>query len=406
MVKLVLLYFAVFGGSEKDFSQAVAVDGKGYLVIAGSSGSDNFPVTEDAAQAKPMARTWTPFVTKTSGEGAQRLYSTYLGGTSIGYGSAVAAGADGSVCLAGATEAADFPVTAGAAQRKFGGKGGRRGAGDAFVAKFDAEGKVVFASYFGGTADEGATAVAVGEGGECIVGGFTTSADLPVTRKSAYAKRPPGLLSGFLAVFSADGTIIQYGTFLPHDVSAMQVTPGSVCYVAGKDRVSKIGLSGKRPVWSVALGRGEEFVRAMTMDGAEHLRVVSESDKGGKGALVRVRTKDGGLEGAVAYGESEFTSIHGIGAAGGGRLWIGGSAGQPEKAFVALVDAEGKELQRRNAGDPGEVRVRALAAGPQGTVFATGETESDVFVWKLQINNARDRTAIRTPAETLATARR
>lgn len=405
MVKLVLLYFAVFGGDGKDFSQAIAVDGKGYLVIAGSSGSGDFPVTDGAAQAKPAARTWTPFVMKTSGEGAQRLYSTYLGGTSISYGSAVAAGPDGSVCLAGATEAADFPVTAGVAQAKFAGKGGRRGAGDAFVAKFDADGKLVYASYFGGKADEGATAVAMGADGECIIGGFTTSADLPVTRKSAFAKRPPGLLSGFLAVFSADGKRVEYGTFLPHDVSVMRVTAGGV-YVAGKDRVSKIGLTGKRPEWSVALGRSEEFVRAMTLDGEEHLRVVSEADKGGKGALVRVRTKDGGIEGTVPYGETEFLSIQGIAAAGGGRLWIGGSAGQPEKAFVALLDAEGKLLQRRDAGDPGEVRVRALTAGPQGTVYATGETENDVFVWKLQVSTVRDRSAIRRPAATLATARR
>ncbi|MBL8177466.1 MAG: SBBP repeat-containing protein [Bryobacterales bacterium] len=404
MVQLALLYFAVFGGDGKDFPQGIAVDGSGYVAIAGTSGSTNFPVTEDAGQIKPAAKTWTPFAMKTSGEGAQRLYSTYLGGKAVSYGTAVAAGMDGSVCLAGAVSG-DFPVTAGAAQAKYAGTGGRLGAGDAFVAKFDAAGKLVYASYFGGSSDEGATAVAMGEGGECMAAGFTTSGDLPVTKKSAYSKRPKGVLSGFLAVFSHDGKRVVYATYLPHDVLAMQAT-GGMCYVVGKNKATKIGCKGKREIWSVGIAREGEFGRALTLDGANHLRVVSESEKGGKGAILRLRSKDGVAEGTAPFGENEFTSIHGIAAAGGGRLWIGGSAGQPEKAFVALLDAEGKTLQRRNSGEPGEVRVRALAAGPQGTVFAAGETEGDVFVWKLQVSSARDRSASRTEPATLATARR
>jgi hypothetical protein len=404
MDSLLLLYAVLFGGAGRDFPQAIAVDGAGQAIVSGSTASDNFPTTAGAILGKPKARAWHSFVMNT--EGTRQVFSTYLGGGSHSYGSAVAAGAQGEVCAAGATAAADFPVTAGAAQTKFGGSGGRRGAGDAFVAKFDASGKLVYASYFGASSDEGATAVGISERGECIVGGFTTSGDLATTRKSAYAKRPPGLLSGFLAVFSPDGSRVTYATYLPHDVSAMRIRAEGVSYVAGKDRVSRIGWDGKKESWSVAAGLDGGWIRAMALDGADHLWVVSEAGNGGKGEVIRLRTKDGGVAGRIPYGETGFTSIHSIAAAPDGRIWTGGSTGQPGRAFVALLDASGTELMRHEAGDKGEQQVRALAAGPAGMVFAAGEAAEDVFVWKLQVNSARGRTAIQTQPAIQATNRR
>ncbi|MFN7933678.1 MAG: hypothetical protein U0R19_10140 [Bryobacteraceae bacterium] len=405
MDALLLLYFAVFGGGGRDFPQAITVDGTGHAIVAGTSASDNFPTSAGAAQAKPKARAWTPFLAQLSADGNQRVFATYLGGGAHSYGSATAVGRDGAVCLAGATSAADFPVTASAAYTKFGGTGGRRGAGDAYVAKFDAAGKLVYASYFGGASDEGATSVAMTAAGECVAAGFTTSGNLPTTHKAAYEKRPAGKLSGFLAVFSPDGKQVTYATYLPHDVSAMQMTAGGICYVAGKEWVSKIGCKGKRAQWSVAVGSGEgEWTRALALDGTEHVRAVRESGPG-KGSIVRLRAKDGHQEGAIPYGETGFTAVHAV-AADGERLWIAGSSGQPERAFVAVLDANGKELMRHDAGDKGEERIRALATGPGGTVFAAGEAAEDVFVWKLRINNASGRTAIQTQTTTLATLRR
>ncbi|MBS1830455.1 MAG: hypothetical protein JST93_34450 [Acidobacteria bacterium] len=404
MDSLLLLYFAVFGGGGRDFPQSIAVNGAGHAIVAGTSASDNFPTSAGAAQAKPKTRAWTPFLAEMSADGSDRVFATYLGGSAHSYGSAVAAGRDGSVCLAGATSAADFPVTAGSAQTKFGGTGGRRGAGDAYVAKFDSSGRLVYASFFGGTSDEGATAVAMTTAGECVAAGFTTSGNLPTTHKSAYEKRPAGKLSGFLAVFSSDGKQVTYATYLPHDVSAMQMTAGGICFVAGKEWVSKIGCKGKRVQWSVAAGGGEgEWTRALALDGTDHLRVVREAGPG-KGAIARMRVKDGQVEGTMPYGENGFTSVQAV-AADGERLWIAGSSGQPERAFVAVFDAHGKELMRHDAGDKGEERVRALAMGPGGTVFAAGEAAEDVFVWKLRVNSASGRTAIQTQTTTLATNR-
>lgn len=386
MDQLTLLFFVVFGGMGKDLPQAIAVDGKGQAIVAGTSASDNFPTSEGAPQPKPKARAWTPILTKLSPGGEQRLYSTYLGGSGHSYGASVATDVEGNVCLAGATASDNFPVTAGAAQTKFGGSGGRRGAGDAYVAKFDPDGKLIYASYFGGSSDDGATAVAISEAGECIIGGFTTSGDLPATPKSAYPKRPPGTLSGFLAVLSPDGASLTYATFMPHDVSVMKLISDGATFVAGRDHLSKIAHNGKREAWSVAISRNEgDWTRALSLDGPDHLRIVSESAKGGKGTILRVRTSDGTIAGSIPFGETAPTTIHSLVVDSAGQLWIAGSTGQPEEAFVAVLDSDGKQLQHRNAGPQAEQRVRALTLDSQGAALAIGESDEDIFLWKLAL---------------------
>src|SRR5215213_4629828 len=57
----------------------------------------------------------------------------------------------GNTYVTGGTESTNFPVTAGSAQPSYGG-----GGGDAFVAKIDANGDVVYSTYLGGNGfDEG-----------------------------------------------------------------------------------------------------------------------------------------------------------------------------------------------------------------------------------------------------------
>lgn len=405
-----MVYLAVFGGQSFDFPQSVALDSAGRAVVVGSTSSSDFPLTEGMTLSKPTGQDWMVFVRKLTEDGSHPVYSTLLGGKGRSYGSAVASDKAGNVCVGGSTMAANFPVTSSAAQTKFGGAGGRRGSGDAFVAKFDPAGKLLYASYFGGASDEGATAVAINGAGECIIAGFTASKDLPVTRKAAYSKKPPNGVSGFLAQFSANGERIVYGTYLPHDVLTMTVDGDGFCYAAGTGWLTKIGLNGKRAVWSSSIGAKDgDYARALAIDADGHVRVVMEDKQGGKGSIVRVRKRDGSLAGAIAFGDREYTAIYGVAVDAGGRLWITGGSGQPEQAFVALLDSDGRELLRRGPGNAHELRARTIALDGAGNAIVAGqtaakeETAEEVFVWKLRINTATGRTANQTQTGTLAT---
>jgi uncharacterized protein (TIGR03437 family) len=131
------------------------------------------------------------FVTKLSADGSSIVYSTYLRGHASmesfvnvlaepgvfqtqNWISAIALDAAGNITVAGGTRAVDFP-TANAAQPA------SAGLSDAFIATISADGsKLNDSTYFGGSQDDGALAVALDSQGNAIFAGQTWSGDFPV----------------------------------------------------------------------------------------------------------------------------------------------------------------------------------------------------------------------------------
>jgi uncharacterized protein (TIGR03437 family) len=131
------------------------------------------------------------FVTKFSADGSSMVYSTYLRGhTSMesfvnlvaspgvlqtqNWISAIALDAAGNATVAGGTRSVDFP-TANPAQPA------SAGLADAFVATITADGsKLNYATYFGGSGDDGALAAALDSQGNAIFAGQTFSGDFPL----------------------------------------------------------------------------------------------------------------------------------------------------------------------------------------------------------------------------------
>jgi len=131
------------------------------------------------------------FLTKLSADGASILFSTYLRGHASmesfvsllaepsvfmtqSWISAIALDAAGNATVAGGTRATDFP-TANAAQTA------SAGLADAFVATVAADGsKLTYSTYYGGSGDDGALAVALDTQGNAIFAGQTFSGDFPV----------------------------------------------------------------------------------------------------------------------------------------------------------------------------------------------------------------------------------
>ncbi len=113
-------------------------------------------------------------------------FLTYLGGAKNEYGWAIARDSSGNIFVAGETLSKDFvPLT-----NRFGivnsvghtnaYAGGTHAFGDAFIAKYDANGSNLFLSYFGGKSDDGALALDVDSAGNAYVTGFTDSTNFPL----------------------------------------------------------------------------------------------------------------------------------------------------------------------------------------------------------------------------------
>src|SRR5262249_8504533 len=147
----------------------IAVDGLGAAYVTGISSSADFPTLNDS---QPDYHGGTDaFVTKLS-PGGILVYSTYLGGSGLEDGRAVAVDGAGAAYIAGFTKSADFP-TAAPVQASL------QGAQDAFVTKLDASGVLAYSTYLGGTGFDFEYSIAVDGAGMAYVTGSTDSVDFP-----------------------------------------------------------------------------------------------------------------------------------------------------------------------------------------------------------------------------------
>jgi uncharacterized repeat protein (TIGR01451 family) len=198
-------YFATYlGGSDSEGANDVVVGGEGDIIssarqraiyVTGWTDSTNFPTAPGGSTS--LSGSSDVFVTKLRRVATyvSPEYSIYLGGSDSEAGSGIALDQDGNVYLTGATQSNDFPTTANAFDRTFNTCGDCDPINedeDAFIAKLDDTGALVYATYLGGSYydipglgkhhgyDRG-NAIAVDSSGIVYVTGFARSEDFPTT---------------------------------------------------------------------------------------------------------------------------------------------------------------------------------------------------------------------------------
>ncbi|HOL73413.1 MAG TPA: SBBP repeat-containing protein [Bryobacteraceae bacterium] len=188
-----LVYSTYLGGSGgaaglPESGKAIAVDSAGNAYVAGVTSSKNFPVA-GAAQPSPGGGTTDGFVVKLNPAGSSLVYSTYLGGASVDYCTAIALDAAGAVWVAGYTASANMTMKAPA-------QGSNAGLYDAFLVQLASNGSTIEQStYLGGSASD--SAYAIGIAAESIyVAGQTGSSNFPL--KEPVQASLSGMLDGFI----------------------------------------------------------------------------------------------------------------------------------------------------------------------------------------------------------------
>jgi hypothetical protein len=124
-----LAYSTYLGGAANDFGFDIGLDTAGNATVTGPTDSSNFPTTPDAIQSANAGFS-DVFITRLNATGTGLVFSTYLGGSGVESGFAIAVDPAGSIYVTGVTGSANFPTTPGAFQTVFKG-----GSSDAFVAK-------------------------------------------------------------------------------------------------------------------------------------------------------------------------------------------------------------------------------------------------------------------------------
>ena len=225
------------GGSDLEFPHSLLVDGRGQLLLLGTTSSANYPTTGTAvgrtfrggARIAPYGL-GSPFVltggadlvlSRLSANGGLLRASTYLGGTAndglldpaapapnlrYNYGDAfrgdLARDPQGNVYVASTTSSGDFPgITAGQPYR-----GGRT---DGLVTSLDSSlSQVRWTTLLGGADADAAYSLQREDTGDLLVAGGTASANLAGAARG-YQPTLGGSIDGFVARLTAGGALTQ-----------------------------------------------------------------------------------------------------------------------------------------------------------------------------------------------------
>jgi len=173
----VLTFSLYINGSGRDIAYAVSHDRIGFIYVAGTTTSSDFPLAGTPTQST-AGGSGDIFVAKIdphAAAGSQVIFSTYLGGSSTESFGGFVVGPNGDIYITGTTQSTNFPVTTGALQttQKI------TPNVDAFVSWIDANQTLVYSTYLGGSNPDTGNAIALDSKGHVWVTGGTLSDDFP-----------------------------------------------------------------------------------------------------------------------------------------------------------------------------------------------------------------------------------
>lgn len=208
-----LLYSTYLGGSNFDFTTSIAIDSSGNAFVTGQTNSTDFPVTSGTYQPSLLGGL-NAFVTKLNSLGTGLVYSTYLGGSQIDFGTEISVDSSGNAFVFGETSSSDFPTTSGAFQKTM------PGAGNTFITKFNSFGNgLIYSTFLGGSDSEQSGGLFIDPSGNAYVTGSTISSDFPTTPGVIQSTLALDAENTFITKLNSTGSALIYSTFFGGSVT-------------------------------------------------------------------------------------------------------------------------------------------------------------------------------------------
>ncbi len=226
-----MIFSTRFGGGGTEGIFGLDVDSSHNIYIGGYTTSNNttFPVL-NAYQGNNNGF-MDSFLAKLSPDGQTLFYSTFFGGSNYDYARSLAVDGSGNVVLTGYTDTPDtaaipFPLL-NPLQPTY------AGALDAFIARFNSSGSLVYSTYYGGDQSDQFESAAMDSTGRVHLAGWTESTNFPtVDPVQAYA----GNRDAVLTVLDSSGTVL-FSTFYGGAESdaawSVSVDDESVAWIGG-----------------------------------------------------------------------------------------------------------------------------------------------------------------------------
>jgi len=390
-----LLFTDTFAGKGIDTGTAIALDPSGNIYIAGTTTSNDFPLSKPL-QTQPNT-SGTGFIIKLTNDGTTILYSTYFGGT-LGATSitSLATDSNGNLYLTGMTTAPDFPHTTGMPFGQVKSQATSQSApliSGAILASISAAGdKILYSGVLSGTAlacsgndncfydlrNTLGIGVGVDAAGNASIAGNTNTTDLPTTTGALL----PGGFGAFVAKVNSGGTGLSYLTYLsPGQIGFDQrwFASSSLSAIA-VDTAGNAHLAGATndPNFPATPGSLQPVFSGPTPG-------IGNPTVGHEGFLAKLKPDGGGMVWATYLGPyvSGDTNAQSISIDAGSNVWAVGATDPltfpntngwtTGTAFVVGLNAAGNKLSYSALFPLGTVE-QSVALDPSGLIHVAGRS--------------------------------
>jgi len=356
-----LLWITFLGGTGGDYGNGIAVDQSGNVYVCGTSSATwGSPVRAYAADRDAFAAKLDP--------NGRLLWNTFLGGPALDSASAIAVDASGNVYIGGDSDDRQFLPDPkwGSPVRTF------TAGSDAFAAKLDTNGILLWNTFLGGTGLELGWSIAVDRSGNVYMCGYSA----PYLNVYPYSDPSwgwpvrsftrEGYSDAFAAKLDMNG-ILLWNTFLGGTGS--DIATGIA--VDGSGSVYVTGDSDAR--WGIIRRRFLSSVRAYTA---------------GDDGFVAKLDQNGTLVWNTFLGGTGYDQAWSIAVDGSNNVYVGGlysdaTWGSPVRAyteghdvFAAKLDANGTLVWNTFLGGAGTDMSGSIAVDTSGNVYMSGYSEN------------------------------
>jgi hypothetical protein len=228
------------------------------------------------------------------------VYSTYLGGSSLEEGHAIAVDPAGNAYVTGFTYSSDFPTRGSIPPSS--------NPYDAFVTKLSPAGALVYSTYLGGRFSiESGHGIAVDASGYAYVTGYTASPDFPLVNPLPPPQRGTGG-NAFVAKLSPGGSALVYSTTLGG---------------ADLDEARAIGIDSQGGAYVAGVTYSPDFPRVNPL---LHPQSLGSADA----FVARLSPSGSALVYSTPLGGSSRDEANGIAVYGGGNAYVVGGTASPD----------------------------------------------------------------------------
>ncbi len=354
-----IVWSRYFGKDGDESAYDLDLDNQGNIYITGYTDSENGFATQGAYQEK-FGGKYDAFLLKINGKG-QILWTTYLGGPELDVANDLIV-KDNCIYIVGNTSSKSG-IAFGNVSTKYAG-----GEYDAFIAKFDLNGSLIWATYYGGNGNDQAYGISLNSNEEIIVSGITSS-DNGIVTKDAFEISIHEGFDAFFAKFNRNGQLI-YGTYFGGNNEDLcyntTIDDNDNIYLSGSTNSSDLPITINKNGKSYSGGKRDGFIARFD----NQLNLNYCSYYGGEGEDIindLLLTKDKFIilgttdsRSGISYGNSFKTMI----------------TGDSIDSFVSMYDFDGNAIWGSYYGGNGKDVLESAEIVNDSVLFMLGTTDS------------------------------